>query len=156
PQTMIIGSLSHIPYGSFAAALSPVAAFSLILTVLLISVAYRSEFWTWERLADDLPPTHANRPLMIKSAAVSLLMVVAFFAGVVPARAAISAGAVLLLTRRIECQKIYQEIDWTLLLMFAGLFIVVAALEKNLLTPELISAIGRLHLERVPVLTVVT
>jgi Na+/H+ antiporter NhaD/arsenite permease-like protein len=35
-------------------------------------------------------------------------------------------------------------------------FIVVGGLEKNLLTPKLIGAIDRLHLEGVPLLTVVT
>ena len=83
-------------------------------------------------------------------------MVVAFFLGVVPARAAISAGAAMLLTRRIKSEKVYEEIDWTLLLMFVGLFIVVAGLEKHLLTPELVHAISRLHLDSVPVLTIVT
>ena len=33
PQNMIIGSLSHIPYGTFAAALSPIAGIGLVLTV---------------------------------------------------------------------------------------------------------------------------
>ena len=47
-----------------------------------------------------------------------------------PPWSAIVAGAVLLLTRRIKSEKIYAEIDWTLLLMFAGLFIVVAGLEE--------------------------
>lgn len=136
--------------------MSPIAAIGLILTVLLISLAYRSEFWTQERLTDHLPPIHANKPIMIKSAVVSLVMVVMFFAGVVPVRAAISAGAVLLLTRRIKCQKIYEEIDWTLLLMFVGLFIVVAGLEKSVLTPGLIAASLQLQLGSVPVLSALT
>jgi Na+/H+ antiporter NhaD/arsenite permease-like protein len=156
PQNMIIGSLSHITYGRFVGALSPVAAVCLFLTVLLISLAYPSEFWAWERLADDLPPVRANKPLMIKSALVTLAMVAAFFAGVIPARAAISAGGVLLLTRRIECQRIYQEIHWTLLPMFVGLFIVVAGLENNVLTPQVVGAIGRWHLENVTTLSTVT
>ena len=58
-------------------------------------------------------------------------MIAAFFAGVPPAQVAIVAGAVLLLTRRIKSEKVYAEIDWTLLLMFAGLFIVVAGLERQ-------------------------
>jgi Na+/H+ antiporter NhaD/arsenite permease-like protein len=156
PQNMIIGSLSHISYGKFAGALSPVAAIGLLLTVLMISLAYPSEFWTWERLADDLPPVSASRPLMIKSVLVSLVMVAAFFAGVVPARAAIVAGGVLLLTRRIECQRIYKEIHWTLLLMFIGLFIVVAGLERSVLTRQVTGAIGRWHLDNMPMLTFVT
>jgi Na+/H+ antiporter NhaD/arsenite permease-like protein len=93
---------------------------------------------------------------MAKSALILLAMIAAFFVGVVPARAAISAGALLLLTRRIECQEIYQEIQWTLLLMFIGLFIVVAGLEKSLLTAGVIGQIGSWHLENVTTLSVVT
>ena len=36
PQNMIIGSVSQIPYGHFAAALSPIAVAGLILTIVLI------------------------------------------------------------------------------------------------------------------------
>jgi di/tricarboxylate transporter len=67
PQNMIIGSLSHIPYGTFAAALSPIAGIGLILTVVLIALAYRSEFWTGQRLRGEPQPVHANRPIIIKS-----------------------------------------------------------------------------------------
>ena len=41
PQNMIIGSLSHIPYSGFAAALSPIAGIGLALAVALIAVTYR-------------------------------------------------------------------------------------------------------------------
>src|ERR1700749_3302067 len=79
-----------------------------------------------------------------------------FFGGVPPAEVAIVAGALLLLTRRIKSEKIYAEVDWTLLLMFAGLFIVVAGLEHSVLSPEVIGAVGQLHLERIPVLSAIT
>src|SRR5260370_20515875 len=117
-------------YARFAPALPRIVGIGLILRLLVTARAYRSEFWTGERLIDHLPAAHASKPLMIKSVLISLAMVVTFFFGVAPARAAISAGAVMLLTRRIKSQKVYQEIDWTLLLMFVGLFIVVAGLEK--------------------------
>ena len=156
PQNIIIGTLSHISYGRFAAALSPVAAIGLALTIVLIAIAYRSEFWTSEQLTAHRELAHANKPLMIKSAIVTVLMVVAFFAGIAPARAAIGAGAILMLTRRIKSRRIFQEIDWALLLMFVGLFIVVAGLERRVLTQSTIASIGEWHLERVPILTAVT
>jgi Na+/H+ antiporter NhaD/arsenite permease-like protein len=140
PQNMIIGSLSHIPYGTFAAALSPIAGIGLILTVALIVLGYRSEFWTRQRLHGEPQPAHANRPIIIKSVVVALAMVAGFFAGVAPALVAIVAGGVLLFTRRIKSEKVYAEIDWTLLLMFGGLFIVVAGLEKSVLSPSPSSA----------------
>jgi Na+/H+ antiporter NhaD/arsenite permease-like protein len=156
PQNMIIGSLSHIPYSTFTAALSPIAGIGLVLTMGLIALVYRSEFWTREQLRGESEPAHTDWPIMVKSVAVSLAMIAGFFAGIPPAEAAIVAGAVLLLTRRIKSEKVYAEIDWTLLLMFAGLFIVVAGLEHSVLSPEVIGAVGRLHFGRVPVLSVIT
>jgi Na+/H+ antiporter NhaD/arsenite permease-like protein len=156
PQNMIIGSLSHVPYGAFAAALSPIAAIGLVLTVLLIAAAYRSEFWTRQKLQGEPKPVRASRPIIIKSVAVTFAMVAGFFAGVAPPLVAIVAGAVLLFSRRIKSEKVYAEIDWTLLLMFAGLFIVVAGLEKSVLSPGVVDAVGRLHLDKLPILSGIT
>ena len=44
PQNMMIGSFSGIHYRTFAAALSPVAAIGLALTVAVIAVRYHREF----------------------------------------------------------------------------------------------------------------
>jgi Na+/H+ antiporter NhaD/arsenite permease-like protein len=156
PQNMIIGSQSHIPYATFAAALSPIAGIGLALAIGLIALTYRSEFWTRERLQGEAQAGPANWPIIIKSVAVSLAMMGGFFAGFDPALVAIVAGAVLLLTRRIKSEKIYAEIDWTLLLMFAGLFIVVAGLERSVLSPEVIAAVARLHLANTAILSGVT
>jgi Na+/H+ antiporter NhaD/arsenite permease-like protein len=62
----------------------------------------------------------------------------------------------LLFTRRVKADKVYREIDWPLLVMFVGLFVVVAGLEKTVLTPDAVAAVGRPHLESVPVLSFVT
>jgi Na+/H+ antiporter NhaD/arsenite permease-like protein len=83
-------------------------------------------------------------------------MTALFFAGIAPAKAAIVIGGLLLLTRRLKSPRIYREIDWALLLMFAGLFIIVAGAERTLLTPALIGRVGGLHLDQVPVLVAVT
>jgi Na+/H+ antiporter NhaD/arsenite permease-like protein len=127
-----------------------------VLSVGLIALVYRSEFWTRHQLRSEPEPGRANWPIIVKAVAVSLAMTAGFFAGIPPAEAAIVAGAVLLLTRRIKSEKVYAEIDWTLLLMFAGLFIVVAGLEHSVLSPKVIGAVGRLQLGRVPVLSVIT
>ena len=157
PQNMIIGSLSHIPYGTFAAALWPVAAVGLALTALLIALFYRQEFLTGERLPTvSASPARHHPTLVIKAVLVTVAMMVFFFAGQAVAKVAIVGGALLLFTRRVKAEKVYREIDWPLLLMFAGLFIVVAALEANVLTPEMIAAVGKLDLETTPVLSAIT
>jgi Na+/H+ antiporter NhaD/arsenite permease-like protein len=157
PQNMIIGSLSHIPYGTFAAALWPVAAVGIVLTALLVALAYRREFLTSEHLpAIATIPARHDRPLVIKSVLVAVAMMVLFFAGQPVAKVAIVGGALLLVTRRVKAEQVYREIDWPLLLMFVGLFVVVTGLETTVLTPETIAAVSRLDLETTPALSVVT
>jgi Na+/H+ antiporter NhaD/arsenite permease-like protein len=156
PQNMIIGTLSGISYGRFAASLAPVAAIGLVLTVLVIGALWWREFFAGDRLSAEAPPVHAHRGVMLKTLAVTAALVVALFAGFTPAKVAIVAGSVLLLTRAVKPEKVYAQIDWTLLLMFAGLFIVVAGLERTWLTPPVVAAVGTLHLGNIASLSVVT
>jgi Na+/H+ antiporter NhaD/arsenite permease-like protein len=157
PQNMIIGSLSKIPYGTFTAALSPVAVFALAAAFVLIAVTHRSEFFRGERLAAvDDGSVHYHRPLVLKSLGVLAAMVVLFFTGLPVAEVAILGGAILLVTRRVNPKKVYLDIDWPLLVMFAGLFIVVDGLEKAVLDPQTMAAIGRIDLNSAPVLGGVT
>src|SRR5262249_9198148 len=64
-------------------------------------------------------------PLLAKSLIVMAVMVVLFFVGQPVAKVAIVGGAYLLLTRRVKTEKVYIEIDWSLLVLFIGLFVVV-------------------------------
>ena len=156
PQNIMIGSLSHVPYTAFAAALTPVALAGLVLTVLLVAVMHRKEFAAGGRLEAHVPRVRANKALMLRALLGTAAMVALFFSGQPPAKAAIIIGGLLLLTRRVRSERVYAEIDWSLLLMFAGLFIIVAGAQRVLLTPQTVAAVARLHLDRVPVLSVVT
>jgi Na+/H+ antiporter NhaD/arsenite permease-like protein len=156
PQNMIIGSLSHVSYGAFAATLAPVAAAGLVIAALLIALVYRCEFFTRERLAPQQVPSHYHCPLVANTVIVATAMVVLFFLGQPVAKVAIVGGGSLLLTRRVNPGKIYREIDWPLLVMFVGLFIVVAALEKTVITPDVVAAVGHLRLSDTAVLSAVT
>jgi Na+/H+ antiporter NhaD/arsenite permease-like protein len=146
PQNIIIGSLSGIPYTAFAAALAPVSAFGLVVTVALIALVYRAEFFSGELPAMPRRAPRYHGPLLIKTVLVVAAMVTLFFLGQPVAKVAILGGAFLLLTRRVRPEKIYREIDWPLLIMFVGLFIVVAGLEKTVIHPNLPALIGALHL----------
>jgi Na+/H+ antiporter NhaD/arsenite permease-like protein len=156
PQNIMIGSFSQIPYTRFALALGPVALAGLLVTVALIALLHRAEFAGDARLEAQPPKVDANRVLVIRALLATLILIALFFAGVVPAKAAIIIGGLLLLTRRVKSRRVYAEIDWSLLLMFAGLFIIVAGAQHALLGPDIIAAVGRLHLDQVPVLSAVT
>jgi Na+/H+ antiporter NhaD/arsenite permease-like protein len=153
---MMIGSFSHIPYTRFALALGPVALAGLVVTVMLIALLHREEFVHGPRLEAPQLDIRVNRVLVIRALLATAAVMALFFAGQAPAKAAIIIGGLLLLTRRVKSWRVYAEIDWSLLLMFAGLFIIVAGAERTLLTPARIAAIGRFHLDQVPVLSLVT
>ena len=154
PQNMMIGSFSHLPYVTFAAALAPVAAMGLVLLFGAIAAFHPQDFFR----AND-PGSAALQPrlhplLLSAALGVTLLAIAGFFAGIAPARVAIVLGALLLLYP-MKPQRVYREIDWSLLLLFVGLFIVLAGAEKALLTPALRGAVASAGLARVPVLTIV-
>ncbi len=156
PQNIIIASLSQIPYGVFAARLAPIAAIGLLITVFLIALVHRGEFFTSDRLEKVAMPTHHHAPLMVKTVIVMLAMILLFFLGQPVAKVAIVGGAFLLFTRRVRPQKIYIDIDWPLLVMFVGLFVVVAGFEKMVLTTEVTAAVAHLRLNDGAVLAGVT
>jgi Na+/H+ antiporter NhaD/arsenite permease-like protein len=155
PQNIMIGSFSHLPYLQFAAALTPIALAGLALTILLLALVYRSEFFVGDRLAAAPRAAPIERALLARALAATSVMVALFFAGQPPAKAAIVMGGLLLLTR-LKSERIYAEIDWSLLLMFFGLFIIVAGAQRALLTPDALAAAGRLRLDQLPTLSLVT
>jgi Na+/H+ antiporter NhaD/arsenite permease-like protein len=147
PQNMLIGSFSAIPYRHFLAALGPVAVAGLALAVAAVFLSYRREFLTAREVVVEKRAINVDRGLMWKSLGIAAAMIVMFFVGWPVPKVAIVAGAVLLITRRVRPEKVYQRIDWPLLVMFAGLFIVIAGVEKTSLHTHLAALAGRLHLD---------
>ena len=156
PQNMLIGGFSRIPYTTFAVTLAPVALAGLLLTVALVALFHREEFASGARLVLQPAARRVHRVLVVRALLATVVLIALFFAGQPPAKVAIVIGGCLLLPRRIKSTRIYMEIDWSLLLMFAGLFIIVAGAQRALLTPEVLAAVAGLHLDQVPVLSGLT
>jgi Na+/H+ antiporter NhaD/arsenite permease-like protein len=153
PQNMIVGAVSRIPYVEFAAALAPLAVIGLVIAVAVLAALWWREFRQPAKLTAKTPPARVHTAQLVKAVLVTLGVIAAFFAGVPVAMAAFLGGALLLVTRAIKAHKVYQEIDGSLLLMFAGLFVVVAAAEKVLLTPDVIGSVQNFHFANSYVLT---
>jgi Na+/H+ antiporter NhaD/arsenite permease-like protein len=133
PQNIYIGSHSGIAYLRFAARLLPVAVLGLVVTYLVVWLVYRSrlaalEGGDTERPIDnadrDTPRSRSHARLQIKAVTVTLAAVALFFTGLPLELVALGAASVMLLDR-IKPEKIYRQVDWSLLVMFTGLFIVV-------------------------------
>ena len=131
PQNMMIGNFSGVGYRAFMAAMTPIALAGLVLCIVAIIVFHRTEFTARERVDVPRRKVRINRMLMYKSLAVSIAMIVCFFLGWGVPRVAMIAGALLPITRRVKPEKVYRQIDWPLLILFSGLFVVLAGIEKT-------------------------
>ena len=146
PQNMVIGALSGISYPAFSAALAPVAAFGLVFVVVVVRLVYREEFARRVTLDPHVVRGRSHPGQMLKASLTCVALAIAFFAGVRPAEAALVGGAFLLLTRSLKPARIYRELDGPLLILFAGLFVVVAGAERALLTPDVVASVQTLGL----------
>ena len=174
PQNILIGASSGIPYLAFLAHLGPVALVGLVIVVAVIRVLYPQEFGVRRfgmldgeadlpHLAADRPPlAHSavsaavNMPVLRKSLLVIAAMLIAFLAGAPVPVAALLAACALLITRRIKAEKILNLVDWPLLAMFAGLFVVTGALEQTGVSERLFALVKGLAYSGVAPLTLVT
>lgn len=144
PQNMIIGIASGVSYARFAGRLLPVALVGLAIAWAVLVVIYRAEFRAGEGKGElsaaALPPRPrgAGHPaLLIKGCAAVLFMMVNLFSGMPIPLAALAAAALLLITRRLKPERVFREMDWSLLIFFSGLFIVTGAIESAGVSAEL-------------------
>lgn len=128
PQNMLIAIASGIPFTTFVERLLPVAAGGLLLVWGVVGWLWRGDLAPRPLIAPTVP-VRLFRPLLRKGVVAVVLVVVALLAGAPPALAALGGAALLLVTRRIKPERVFREIDWSLLVFFAGLFVVTAALE---------------------------
>ncbi len=82
---------------------------------------------------EGMPRSRAHARLQVKAVAVTVIAVTLFFTGLPLELVALGAAAVLLLDR-IKPAKVYRQVDWSLLVMFTGLFIVVHAFQIHVVS----------------------
>lgn len=143
PQNMIIGVASQTPFAAFTLRLAPASLVGLGVAWGILALVYRREI-TGAAFPPDisLPWEPIYRPLLQKSLIAVILMLVAFLAGAPVALAALAAACLLLITRRIKPQRVFNEVDVSLLVFFSGLFIVTGAIEQIGIS-EWLFALGR-------------
>ena len=131
PQNMLVGLSSGIGFVDFTLALAPIAVVGLAVAWAVLVVVYRGEFRA-ELLGAAGPITGViDRRLLRKSLVATAVMIGGLLAGMPVPLAAALAAAVLLVTRRTEPERVFQEIDWSLLVFFCGLFVVTGAIEVS-------------------------
>jgi Na+/H+ antiporter NhaD/arsenite permease-like protein len=121
PQNIIIATLSGISYGTFFVKLFPVALIGLVICALLIRLFYKKDITSDEVKITEMKYRY-NKPLVVKSSLMALLTIVLFFLNIPMEIVSIGVASFLLITRRIKPEKVYNLIDFGLLILYYRAF----------------------------------
>jgi Na+/H+ antiporter NhaD/arsenite permease-like protein len=129
PQNMLCAQLGKLEYQTHLLLMLPVAAIGLVLNHLLLRWVFRRE------LQGDLEPASSTPPLITRPIAVTLSAIggttLFYLAGYDLAAVAVSGFTLLLVVHRREASEVWPRIDWSILVFFAALFVVVEGLVKS-------------------------
>jgi len=146
PQNMLIGEVLKLPFGGyFRAVIAPVLA-SLAVVWALIAWQFRGR---WEitqpppaREARDQSPPFERWQTVKGLAVAAALLAVFLLTGWPREVAALTGAGLLLMSRKLHSNKMLGLVDWELLILFIGLFVVNGALARTGITREAIEALA--------------
>jgi len=150
PQNMLIGSSSGIGYRTFLFRLAPVALVGLLLDWLMLWLIYTRREVPAARstVAAEQPLDAGTRGRSLRPALVILFVLAGFLGGLPPALVAAVGAAIMLMTGRHEPRRVYDGVDWGLLVFFVGLFLIVGGAENVGLTARLLAVSKQWDLQR--------
>jgi len=145
PQNMLIGIYSKVPYLAFLGALFPVAIAGLVVSAAVIWLVYRKDMNADAFTSRPaLPGYQVRKPLLVKALLVCAAVLAAFSLGYPYALVAACGAVALLLIGGVSTERILEGVDWTLLLFFSGLFVVMHGVEVSGLAAFVIGGTGDL------------
>jgi Na+/H+ antiporter NhaD/arsenite permease-like protein len=130
PQNMLIGQMLHLRFDTylFQAAVPTVLGLAVVWAV--IGWQYSNK-WQRETTLPDQPTQPFSGWQTAKGILVLLGLVIAFLVGDLPREVvALGAAGIVLTSRRMASRDMLQLVDWQLLVLFAGLFIVNHAMQQ--------------------------
>lgn len=123
PQNMLIGTLSGIPYARFSQALLLPAMLSVGVVLCVLLIAFRREL-SWRQLSVEVAAPPLDRGLALLCAGALVFVLGGFLLGYSLSWTAMTGAALLLVLSRQPPREMFAQVDGTLLLFFAGLFVV--------------------------------
>ena len=137
PPNIMIGSAAHLDFNQFIIHLTPVILVILPVNLFTLCLIYKKELTIPKSAVNELDEMKldgliTNQKLLVKSLVVISCVVVAFFfhgrLGLEAGTIALAGASTLLIFE--NRRHIWQDVEWTTIFFFVGLFIIVGAVEK--------------------------
>jgi Na+/H+ antiporter NhaD/arsenite permease-like protein len=143
PPNILIGSAANIDFNSFIIQLGPAVAISFAASLVLLRLLFRKELKVKPQHLDELMRRDESifiaekKGLMKKSLAVLSAVIVLFVIlggyHVEPSIIALGGAGTLMLITRANPERVFHEVDWTTLIFFTGIFIIIGGMIDILL-----------------------
>lgn len=153
PQNILIGQAGHLDFWSFLAVCGPPALAALAIVYATVAATWR------QALADPGRAPGHDRPVVdrrgVAKGAVATVALLACFALPVPqATGVLVVAGALLVTRRRTTREMLAHVDWPLLLLFVGLFVITDAVAGLPVVTDTVAGLraAGFDLARLPVL----
>ncbi|MGW8144444.1 MAG: SLC13 family permease [Anaerolineales bacterium] len=143
PPSTIVGLHVGISFGEYLINMAPVAILCMVALLFINRFQYRKEYTGSSNsisdvLVDKLTSESqiVNHPTLYKSIIIGTLMFILFFIAdflshMPPGVVALSGAGLLIAWVRPDLDDMVREVDWTTLLFFIGLFIIVGGMEAT-------------------------
>lgn len=146
PQNAYIAIVSGIPFLTFTLVLLPVMLVCLALAIGLTWLVFRKDLAAPLTRAAELPPIRLQRNGLVVTLGISLGVVIGFFLSTPPwlPLIAITGGAFVLFflpfVSTANARIMVGKVDWTIVLFFVGLFVLIAGIQVSGLSGGITSA----------------
>lgn len=131
PQNMLIGIFSGISFIKFFLILFPVAVLGLTANAFLIKMIYKKQLPSKPFELHHLVRPNIDRFQVYSTLTVFFMVLIMFILGFNLAYSAIMGAVLTMLIARKSPQAFFVHVDWALLLLFCGLFVVVGAFKTT-------------------------
>ena len=129
PQNMLIGIASGTHYAAFTRAMLLPALGGLVIVYAVIALAYRRDLAVAPAAPDAAASARIDRPLVVKALTLFAGALAGWLAGFPLPLVAIAAGALMIAVAGRDPAEAFAKVEWSLLLFFAALFIVMRGVE---------------------------
>ncbi|VBB07594.1 arsenical pump membrane protein arsb [Lucifera butyrica] len=130
PQNILIASLSGVSFTSYFFTALPISFIGLFISYFVIAYFYDQDL---RGNVQKVEPSKVffHKYIVIKSLVVLVFVILVYIAGKDLAITSSLGAALLLVTRRVQPNKIYTSIDFNLLVIFVGLFIIIGGVKHS-------------------------
>jgi len=148
PPNVLIGSAANLSFNDFLVHSLPVVAVAWVAALSVLLLLFRDELRKVPANQDAVSKLDPGEALNDRRSAIRILIVIGgaivlfflhSFLHLTPAFVALSAAATALLVIRPPLDEILQKVEWSVLIFFGGLFVIVGGLEKSGALGQLVS-----------------